>query len=509
MLASADERAEVSNARGRRMVPHAARTSGRSFLQVMSIAMLMLPRTIRPLPLLATLVLALVLMLHIPASTFAAAQRKVSSFTLANGLEVVVIPDRRAPVVTHMVWYRVGAADEPRGVSGIAHFLEHLMFKGTDKIAPGLFSKQIARNGGQDNAFTTQDKTAYFQRVAKDRLPLVMEMEADRMANLRLEEKDVLTERDVILEERRSRVDNNPTSIMNEMMLAQLYLAHPYRIPVIGWEHEIRKLSRADALAFYKQYYAPNNAILIVAGDVEPDEVKSLAEKHYGPHKPNPALARKRERPMEPEHVTPRRLEYHDARAGKPMFERMYLAPSYASAKPGEAEALDLLMKIVGAGATSRIYKKLVVEEKVASNAGGHYAGAGLDYGRITLYAVAAEGKPLSVSEGLIDQAIADVRQNGVTEEELARAKKVYIAEHIQESDSQSQLARRYGWALTTGQTIKDIEEWPERIAKVTAADIKRAAETHLELRRSVSGQLLPQAPAGKSVATPPKPDRS
>jgi zinc protease len=188
------------------------------------------------------------------ASMAATAKGRVSEFKLDNGMQVVVIPDTRAPVVTHMVWYRVGGADEPHGSSGIAHFLEHLMFKSTEKIAIGEFSKIVARLGGQDNAFTSNDVTAYFQRIAKDRLPQVMEMEADRMVNLKLTEKEVLTERDVILEERRSRTENSPAAILDEQMSATLYQNHPYRIPVIGWMHEIAKLSQADALSFYKKY---------------------------------------------------------------------------------------------------------------------------------------------------------------------------------------------------------------------------------------------------------------
>jgi len=183
--------------------------------------------------------------------------QRVSEFKLKNGLQVLVIPDHRAPVVTQMIWYKAGAADEPPGSSGIAHFLEHLMFKGTELIPTGQFSKLIARNGGEDNAFTNHDVTAYFQRVAKDRLPKVMQMEADRMANLRLSEEDVAMERKVILEERRTRVDNDPGSILQEQMMAALYSNHPYGIPIIGWEHEVRALGREDALSFYKRFYAP------------------------------------------------------------------------------------------------------------------------------------------------------------------------------------------------------------------------------------------------------------
>ena len=454
----------------------------------------------------------------VSATAQVAAQARAHQVKRDNGMQVVVSPDRRAPVVTHMVWYRVGAADEPPGVSGIAHFLEHLMFKATQQIPSGEFSKTIARNGGQDNAFTTQDTTAYFQRVAKDRLPLVMKMEADRMMNLQLAEKEVLTERDVILEERRMRVDNNPSSILGEMLMAQLYLAHPYRIPVIGWEHEMKQLSREDALAFYKQYYAPNNAILIVAGDVEPEEVRKLATETYGKNTPNPALKAVRKRPQEPEHKVPRRVEYRDPRAGKPTINRLYYAPSYATAKPGEAEALDLLMKVVASGSTSRMYKKLVVETKVASSASGYYSGNGLDSGRIAVHAVAADGQSLIEVEALIDQVLNDVRENGVTAEELERGKKVYLAEFIQESDSQSTLARRYGWAMTTGQTVEDVEAWPARIAKVSLDDVKKAAGQYLDIRRSVTGQLLlpaadiksaPEKDAAKDNGAKAKPDKS
>ena len=285
-------------------------------------------------------------------ASMANAQARVSEFKLANGMQVVVVPDTRAPVVTHMVWYKVGGADEPHGSSGIAHFLEHLMFKSTEKIAIGEFSKIVARLGGNDNAFTSNDATAYFQRVAKDRLPKMMEMEADRMVNLQLTEKEVLTERDVILEERRSRVENSPASILEEQMSATLYQNHPYHIPVIGWMHEIAKLSRADALSFYKKYYAPNNAILVVAGDVTPEGVKTMAEATYGKLKSNPEVGAPRIRPTEPEQRAPRRVDLKDARAGRVTLSRQYLAPSYLTSKPGEAEALDLLMKIAGGGTT-------------------------------------------------------------------------------------------------------------------------------------------------------------
>ena len=426
---------------------------------------------------------------------------RVSTFKLGNGLEVVVVPDHRAPVVTHYVWYRAGSADEPTGVSGIAHFLEHLMFKSTDKIASGEFSKIVARLGGQDNAFTTHDMTGYFQRISKDRLRTVMEMEADRMQNLRLTEKEVATEREVIMEERRSRTDNNPSSILSEQMSASLYQNHPYRIPIIGWMHEMAKLSREDALAFYKEFYAPNNAIVVVAGDVSVEEVKKLAEATYGALKPNPAITGKRVRPQEPPHPAARRVALEDPRVGNASVRRFYLAPSLATAEEGEAEALYVLMKIAGNGPTSRLYQKLVAEEHVASNAGGWYAGTGLDGGTIGVYAIAAEGVGLDRVEARIDAVLRTLCEKGVTEGELSRAKKAFVSDFIYEADSQSQLARRYGEGLLIGQTIEQINNWPTAIMKVSAENIVRVANKHLDVRKSVTGTLLPAAP--EAVAQP------
>jgi zinc protease len=424
------------------------------------------------------------------------AEPRASEFTLSNGMQVVVIPDHRAPVVTHMVWYKVGAADEPKGVSGIAHFLEHLMFKSTDKIAIGEFSKIVSRLGGQDNAFTGQDVTSYHQRIAKERLGTVMEMEADRMANLRLTKEEVATERQVILEERRSRIDNNPTALLDEQMNAALYLSHPYGVPVIGWEHEMAKLSREDALRFYKRYYAPNNAILVVSGDVTPEEVRRLAEETYGKVPANPDVDG-RVRPQEPQHIAARRLVLKDPRAGNASFHRYYVTPSYTTAKPGEAEALDLLMKILADGATSRLYRKLVVEDKIAATSGGDFSGWGLDSGAISLYAVAGPGVGLDKIEAAVDGVLEEIRQNGVSEAELERAKKTFLADYIYESDNQASLARRYGWGLTVGRSVADVENWPHAIAKVTPEDVKKAAAAYLDPRRSATGWLLPEASEG------------
>jgi zinc protease len=432
-----------------------------------------------------------------PTLSFAAAARAVD-FKLDNGLEVVVIPDHRAPVVQHMVWYRVGSSDEVRGKSGIAHFLEHLMFKGTEKIGPGQFSKTVARNGGQDNAFTGNDSTTYFQSVAKERLPLVMEMEADRMANLRLMEKDVETERSVILEERRSRVENDPGSQLDEQMRAMLYQNHPYHTPVIGWFHEMAKLNRDDAFTFYHRYYAPNNAILVVAGDVEPEDVLKLAKDTYGKIAANPTTLRA-DRATEPPAVAPKRVTLVDARAGQATLVRHYIGPCYAKAAPREAEALDLLMKVLGGGSTSRLYKALVVDQKIASSAEAGFSGEALDSGRIAFYGVAADGVALGDLETAMDKVIADVVANGVTPKELETARNQYIASYVYESDGIGALARRYGWGLVNGQSIKDIEDWPNRLGKVTADDIKTVATKFLSIKGSVTGWLEP--PAATAVA--------
>lgn len=455
---------------------------------------------------LSFLLVALMLITQSFTTAKANPANRVSEFKLANGLVLVVVPDTRAPVVTHMVYFRVGSADEPPGVSGIAHFLEHLMFKSTEKLGNGEFSAIVSRLGGTHNAFTSYDYTAYYERVAKDRLKDVMAMEADRMVNLRLGQPEVDTERQVIIEERRVRTENVPSSLLAEQMSATLYQNHPYRIPIIGWMHEMAKLSREDALTFYKRFYAPNNAIVVVTGDVDPAAVKVLAEATYGALPANPAVGGPRLRPQEPEQRAARRVELKDPRAGNASVRRYYLAPALTNAAPGEAESLYLLMKVAGLGGTSRIYQKLVAEEKIASSAGGWYAGLALDSGSIGLYAVAAEGVPLDKVEQGIDRVVHDLRENGITEAELERAKKQFLAEFVYESDSQEQLARRYGSGLALGMAIEQINSWPAAIGKVTVAQVKEVAAKYLDIRRSVTGTLLPTTPGPENLAAPSAP---
>jgi len=437
-----------------------------------------------------------------------AAQPWAETFTLNNGMQVVVIPDHRAPVVTHMVWYRVGSADEPQGKAGIAHFLEHLMFKGTPKYPPGAFSRIIRQNGGEDNAFTSKDYTAYFQRIAKDRLGLVMDLEADRMQNLVLKDENVLPELKVVEEERRERTDNDPSSLLAEQIDAILYLAHPYRKPVIGWMSEVNKLTRDDAITFYRAHYTPANAILVVAGDVTPDEVKKLADEHYGKLK-NTFDVTARVRTEEPEPLAPRRVTLTDARAASPIVQRAYLTVSYATARKGEAEALDVLAELLGGGATSRLYKRLVVEKRIASYAAAWYSGDGLDSGTFGVYGSPNPGGKVEPVEAEIDAVLEDIKTNGITADELARTKATLIADTVYARDNQGNLARAFGTALTTGVTVNDVLEWPERIKAVKLEDVKAAAAKTLDLRRSVTGILLPAPGAAVGGGEPVVPTPS
>lgn len=420
----------------------------------------------------------------------AAAAPNVSHFKLANGLEVVVIPDRRAPVVTHMIWYKVGAADEPSGKSGIAHFLEHLMFKGTAKNPAGRFSQVVATIGGQENAFTSSDYTGYYQRVARDKLKEMMEFEADRMTGLVLTDAIVLPERDVVLEEQNTRVANNPGAKLGEEVQAALYLNHPYGRPVIGWRGEIEKLNRADALDFYKKYYTPNNAILVVAGDVTADEVKKLAEATYG-KVARVADVPERKRPQEPEQRTVRTVTLADPRVAQPSLQRSYLVPSSNTAKPGESEALEILAHILGSGNNSRLYRKLVVESPVAVSVGAWYQGMALDHTRFGVYGTPQQNVTLQHFDAAIDQVIADIAANGVTTDELETARTKLIADVVYAQDSQATLARWYGSALTSGATVEEVTAWPDRIARVTADGVRNAARTWLDKKRSVTGYLV------------------
>ncbi|MCE4223194.1 insulinase family protein [Methylobacterium sp. C25] len=412
----------------------------------------------------------------------------VSSFVLDNGLDVVVVPDHRVPVATHMIWYRNGSADDPLGQSGIAHFLEHLMFKGTERHPAGAFSKAVSSLGGQENAFTSYDYTAYFQRIARDHLATMMEFEADRMSGLVLSDDVVGPERDVVLEERRMRVETDPNAQLSEAMAASLFVHHPYGIPIIGWMHEIEDLNRHHAIDYYKRFYTPENAILVVAGDVTTDEVRRLAERTYGkvaPHGTRP----KRHRAREPEPKALRRVAVADAKVEQPTLQRLYLTPSCITARDGECHALELLAEVIGGGATSYLYRKLVLETGVAVNAGAWYMGSAIDDTRFSVYAVPAEGVSLEQLEEHLDRALRSVGE-ALSPEAIERAKTRLVAETIYSSDSQSSLARIYGAALAIGESVDEVRGWPSEIEGVTRDRLSAVAERYLVPSRSVTGYL-------------------
>lgn len=423
------------------------------------------------------------------SASVAFAKDQVSDFQLDNGMQVVVIEDHRAPIVTHMVWYRAGSADEPAGTSGVAHFLEHLLFKGTDTLAPGEFSATVAANGGRDNAFTSYDYTAYFQRVAADRLELMMQMESDRMVNLRLGEGEILTERDVIVEERNQRTENSPGALMREQINATQYYNHRYGVPIIGWRHEMVNLSLEDALAFYRTYYAPNNAVLVVAGDVDPQEVLALAQKYYGVLPANPELGA-RERTFEPPQTASRRLVFRDPRVAQPYVTRSYLAQERDAGYQETAAALTILAELLGGGATSVLNESLQVEQKIAVYTGAYYRGNSLDKTTFNVTVVPTHGVSLEEVEMAMDVAIGEFLETGVDADHLARIKMQLHAAQIYARDSVEDLANRYGQGLTTGLTIEDIQAWPDILQAVSEEDIMAAARLVFNDRHSVTGWL-------------------
>lgn len=415
----------------------------------------------------------------------------VESFRLANGLDIVVVKDRRAPVVTHMVWYRNGSADDPAGSSGIAHFLEHLMFKGTERWPAGEFSKIVAGFGGQENAFTSFDYTAYFQRVPKEHLRAMMDYEADRMTGLSFDEGVVAPERDVVLEERRMRVDSDPSAQLGEEFSATLFFHHPYGTPIIGWEHEIERLSRDDAFAYYQRFYTPENAILVVAGDTDAAEVRRLAEETYGRIAARGA-APVRSRPIEPEPRASRRVQLNDPRVQQPSLRRGWLTPTYTSGERGEVLALELAAEILGGGTTSRLYRKLCVEDELAAGANAYFMASMVDRAAFQISASPRPGVEMAAMEAGLDAALAAFLTDGPTELELARARTRLVAETVFARDNQASLARIFGSALAVGETVEDVLAWPQRIEAVGRGAIVEAARRYLKPDRSVTGLLLP-----------------
>ncbi len=447
--------------------------------------------------------LALCALLLAMATSVAPAQAldiDVSEYTLENGMKVIVIPDHRAPVVTHMVWVRVGSADEELGKSGIAHYLEHLLFKGTERVKPGEFSKIIRLNGGEDNAFTSYDFTAYYERIATDRLELVMDLGADRFANTLFDDKDIKTELEVVKEERRSRTENNPAALLREQLSAATYTAHTYGRPVIGWMSEVTKLAAADAQAFYRKYYTPSNAALVVAGDVDAEKVHELAVKYYGKLKntvPTPARART----QEPTPIAAKRVEMSDPRVASPSIARTYLVPGVNQAPAGESEALDLLGQALGSGSSSYLYSELVTRQKIASQVSSWHNGDTLDGGEISVRLSPAPGVDVKAAEEALDAALHNLLKNGVEEDLLERARNQLVASNVYAIDSQFRLAYIFGAAFAIGRSVEHTLGWTNRIKQVTVQQVNDVARKYLKLRNSATGVLVP-APARAASAT-------
>ncbi|TJZ92355.1 insulinase family protein [Paracoccus gahaiensis] len=428
----------------------------------------------------------------------------ITHFTLPNGMEAVVIQDERAPVVVQMVWYRIGAADEVPGKSGIAHYLEHLMFKGTDTLEPGEFSQTVTANGGSDNAFTSWDFTAYFQRIASDRLPLIMEMEADRMANLQISDDDWRAERQVVLEERAQRVDSSPQALFAEEMNAILYDNHPYGRPIIGWRDEIEALTRDDAIAWYDTHYSPHEAILVIAGDVTPDEARALAEEHYGPI-PAKGEAEPRLRPQEPPKRTERRIEMSDPRVAQPTMIRAVLAPERNAGDQDKAAALTVLADLLGGSTQTSVLAQRLMLPGRALWVGASYDGLSLDPTEFRLSLIPAQDMDPAEAEAALDDALAQFLTDGVDEADLDRVRTRLRAAQIYARDSAHGRAYDYGQGLSTSLTVQDVTDWPDILGAVTADQVMAAAREVLSDQGTVTGWLLPAEAVAAADAPAPE----
>ncbi|MGB8843115.1 MAG: pitrilysin family protein [Aliidongia sp.] len=416
-----------------------------------------------------------------------------TSFTLKNGLEIVVLPSHRAPTVAHWLWYKTGAADEERGHSGAAHFLEHLMFKGTKTVKPKEFSTMVARQGGQENAFTSWDYTAFHQDVAADKLELVMKLEADRMRNLIITDDQLKPERDVVLEEWRMRIGNQPAALLDEQVEAALYLHHPYRIPVLGWTDEIKTLDVPTEKRFYDTWYAPNNAVLIVAGDVTVEQVKKLAEEYYGPiPRKNVPL---RQRVQEPDRSADATVTLHHPRVRTPRWSREYLAPSYHTGASEQSYALEVLAEVLGGGANSRLHHALVLDQEIATSAGAWYAPDRLDLG---MFGFAATPRPNITTDQVqagVEAVVAQVLKDGLTQDEVTRAETRLVTSELYAQDGLDEPIEIIGRTLCTGGTLAELDAWPDRIKAVTLDQVMAAAHAVLDGKPSVTALLLPADP--------------
>ena len=413
-------------------------------------------------------------------------------FALPNGMQVLVIPDHRAPVVTQMLWFKVGAVDDPPGISGLAHFFEHMMFRGTKQMPGDLYAQTIAKNGGEDNAFTTHDYTAFYEQIAADRLKLAMDLEADRMANLDLSDSNVTTERDVVLEERRMRVENNPQALMGEQMEAALHHVASLWPPRDGLAGRSAPHRQGFGAGFLQAS--------LRAQQCHPDH----CGRRHARSDPRHGAGRIRQGAARPlaaaggicRAAAPDRNPHDLVRADVqvPLFERIYRVPSYAQAAPGQAESFETLAQIMGGDQTAMLYRVLVEEKKLATDAGASYDGYARDAGEFSVYAVPRAGVSLETLEKAVDQVMQSfARCPSRKASDLARAKTELVASVTYRRDSQFAMASAYGQALMIGLTVDDVNEWPARIRAVDAAGVQKAAQ-RLFRRNAVSAYLVPGA---------------
>lgn len=438
------------------------------------------------------------------ATSQATPAAQVETFTLANGLEVIVIPNHRVPAVSHFIWYRIGAADDPPGKSGLAHYHEHMMYEGTYSHKAGEYADIIARHGGEENAFTGYDATSYYVSIAKSELPLAMELEADRMRGLNPTDAGSAKEKQVIIEERRMRIENNPGSLLSEQMNAALYRNHPYHWPVIGWMSEMEGLTKEDVLKFHRTYYHPNNAILIISGDITAAEVKPLAQKYYG-NLPRIAVP-PRYWHEEPPQNNERRLVMHHKNVRQPVFYRTYATHSLGYGKKEEALPLFVLSQVLGEGKTSRLYRSLVVEQKLATGIDTSYSGFNIGPGEFEITAVPEQGVDLPTLEKAINKELEKAIATPLTDTEFTRAKTQLKAESIFARDSLTSMARVMGWIRIVGLDKDYFTRWPDLIEAVTVKQVSEAAKDVLDLNHAVTGYLLPEDKLAPTEAKPAAP---
>ncbi|MCF7990036.1 MAG: insulinase family protein [Thiohalocapsa sp.] len=408
----------------------------------------------------------------------AGASAAVQERILDNGLKVLVKRDDRAPIVTSQVWYKVGSSYEHGGVTGVSHVLEHMMFKGTENLEPGEFSRIIAANGGEENAFTGRDYTAYFQTMAADRLPVSFELEAERMRRLTLPEEEFVKELEVVKEERRLRTDDDPEALTFEQFNAAAYEASPYRIPVIGWGSDLESMQVDDLRTWYRKWYAPNNATLVVVGDVDPEAVFALAETHFGPLEPEPVSSPKPRR--EPEQRGEKRLIV------KAPAKEPYLIIGYKTPAIGHAEeawvpyALEMLASVLDGGSSSRLSRELVRGERVAASAGASYNAFTRLPGMLLLSGTPASGNTVDTLEQALLAQIERLRTEPVDAEELARIRSQLIASKVYEKDSVFSQAMQLGQLETVGLGWELVDEYVERLSAVTPEQVRAVAEKYL-----------------------------